>query len=138
MKAVVIGAGVGGLATAIRLATAGHQVELIERNPVVGGKLATLEEGGYSFELGPTLLTLPHVFDELFRLAGTSLADELELVRLDPQIRYRWSNGTTLDVPDDPGAFPAESFTGKVQSLPSREDIKLPIQEQLIVELYSR
>lgn len=107
MKAVVIGAGVGGLATAIRLATAGHQVEVIERNPVVGGKLATLEEGGYSFELGPTLLTLPHVFDELFRLAGTSLADELELVRLDPQIRYRWPNGTTLDVPDDPAAFPA-------------------------------
>ncbi len=105
MKAIVIGAGIAGLASAIRLAVAGHQVELIERNPIVGGKLATLEEGGYSFELGPTLLTLPHVFDELFQLAGTTLADEVELVRLDPQIRYRWPNGSTLDVPDDPAAF---------------------------------
>jgi phytoene desaturase len=107
VKAIVVGAGVGGLAAAIRLATAGHQVEVIERNPIVGGKLATLEEGGYSFELGPTLLTLPHIFDELFRLAGTTLADEVELARLDPQIRYRWPNGSTLDVPDDPAAFPA-------------------------------
>ena len=113
MKAIVIGAGVGGLATAIRLAAAGHQVEVLERNPVVGGKLATLEEAGYSFELGPTLLTLPHIFDELFKLVGTTLADEVELVRLDPQIRYRWPNGSTLDVPDDPAAFRAvlDSFS---------------------------
>ena len=105
MKVIVVGAGVGGLAAAIRLAAAGHQVEVLERNPIVGGKLATLEEGGYSFELGPTLLTLPHIFDELFQLAGTNLADEVELVRLDPQIRYRWPNGSMLDVPDDSRAF---------------------------------
>ena len=107
MKVIVIGAGVGGLASAIRLAAAGHQVEVLERNSVVGGKLATLEEAGYSFELGPTLLTLPHLFDELFQLAGTTLADEVDLVRLDPQIRYRWPNGSTLDVPDDPAGFPS-------------------------------
>ncbi len=107
MKVIVIGAGVGGLAAAIRLAAAGHQVEVLERNPNVGGKLATLKEGGYSFELGPTLLTLPHIFDELFKLAGTTLADEVELVRLDPQIRYRWPNGSTLEVPDDPAALPS-------------------------------
>lgn len=107
MKVIVVGAGVGGLAAAIRLAAVGHHVEVLERNPMVGGKLATLQEGGYSFELGPTLLTLPHLFDELFQLAGTTLADQVELVRLDPQIRYRWSNGSTLDVPDDPAAFPA-------------------------------
>ena len=107
MKVIVIGAGVGGLAAAIRLAAAGHLVEVLERNPNVGGKLATLKEGGYSFELGPTLLTLPHIFDELFKLAGTTLADEVELVRLDPQIRYRWPNGSTLEVPDDPAALPS-------------------------------
>ena len=94
MKVIVVGAAVGGLAAGIRLGAAGHQVEVLERNPFVGGKLATLEEGGYSFELGPTRLTLPHVFDELFRLAGTTLADEVELVRLDPQIRYHWPNGS--------------------------------------------
>ena len=113
MKVVVVGAGVGGLASAIRLAAAGHQVEVLERNPIVGGKLATLEEAGYSFELGPTLLTLPGIFDELFRLAGAALADEVELVRLDPQIRYRWPNGSTLDIPDDPAAMSAalEAFS---------------------------
>jgi phytoene desaturase len=105
VKAVVVGSGVGGLAVAIRLAVAGHQVEVLERNPIVGGKLATLEEDGYSFELGPTLLTLPHIFDELFALAGTTLADEVDLIRLDPQVRYRWPNGSTLDIPDDPAAL---------------------------------
>ena len=104
MRALVVGAGVGGLAAAIRLATAGHDVVVLERSPMVGGKVATLEEGGYTFDLGPTLLTLPAVFDELFQLAGTTLADEVELVRLDPQVRYRWPNGSTLDIPDDPAA----------------------------------
>ena len=102
MRVIVIGAGVGGLCAAIRLAADGHDVSILERNPVTGGKLATLAEAGYTFDLGPTLLTLPHVLDEVFRLAGTTLADEVELVRLDPQFRYRWPNGSTLNVPDDP------------------------------------
>lgn len=102
MKAIVVGAGVGGLTAAIRLAGADHHVVVLERNPVVGGKVADLDEAGYRFDLGPTLLTLPDVFDEVFRLAGRSLADEVDLVRLDPQIRYRWPNGSSLDVADDP------------------------------------
>ncbi|MDJ0769661.1 MAG: phytoene desaturase family protein [Ilumatobacter sp.] len=104
MKIVIIGAGIGGLATSIRLAAAGHHVVVLERNPMVGGKFATLEEGGFTFDLGPSLLTLPHVFDELFQLAGTTLADEVELVRLDPQFSYRWPNGSTLEIPDDRAA----------------------------------
>lgn len=107
MRAIVIGAGIGGLCAAIRLAASGHDVSVLERNPTVGGKLATLEEGGYTFDLGPTLLTLPHVFDEVFRLAGSTLDDEVDLVRLDPQFRYRWPNGSTLDVPDDAAATPS-------------------------------
>ena len=107
MRVIVIGAGVGGLCAAIRLATAGHDVSILERNPVTGGKLATLTEAGYTFDLGPTLLTLPHVLDEVFRLAGSTLDDEVELVRLDPQFHYRWANGSTLDVPDDPTATPS-------------------------------
>jgi phytoene desaturase len=107
VRAIVVGAGVGGLAASIRLAAAGHDVTVLERNPMVGGKLATLQEAGYTFDLGPTLLTLPQVFDELFQLAGTTLADEVELVRLDPQFRYRWPSGSTLEVPDDSAALPA-------------------------------
>jgi phytoene desaturase len=107
MRAAVIGGGVGGLCTAIRLAAASHEVTLYERNPVVGGKLAGLAEGGYTFDVGPTLLTMPHLFDEVLRLGGSSLADHVDLVRLDPQCRYRWPNGSTLDVHDDAGATTA-------------------------------
>lgn len=101
MRVVVIGAGVGGLCAAIRLRTAGHDVTVFERNPVVGGKLASLSEDGYTFDLGPTLFTMPHLYDDVFRLAGSSLAAQVEMTRLDPQFRYRWSDGSSLDVPDD-------------------------------------
>ncbi len=99
---VVIGGGVGGLTCAIRLRAAGHPVTVVERNDVVGGKLALYERDGFSFDIGPSLVTLPHVFDEVFRVAGTSLEEQVDMVRLDPQFRYSWRDGTTLDVADDP------------------------------------
>jgi len=103
---VIVGGGVGGLATAIRLGAAGRRVVLCERHPHVGGKLTTRERDGYRFDVGPSLLTIPEVFDELLRCAGTTLGDELDLVRLDPQFRYHWPDGSSLVVPDDPGATP--------------------------------
>ena len=110
-RTVVIGAGVGGLATAIRLRAAGHDVSVLERRHVVGGKLATLERDGYTFDIGPSLITLPHVFDDVFRAAGTTLADEIDLVRLDPQFHYHWRDGSTLIVHDDADAT-AAAFDG--------------------------
>jgi phytoene desaturase len=101
-EVLVVGAGVGGLAAAIRLRAAGHSVEVLERNDEVGGKLATRHIDGYTFETGPSLLTLPRVFDELLAVAGTSLADEVDLVRLDPVCRYRFPDGSTFDVAADP------------------------------------
>jgi phytoene desaturase len=101
MKVVIVGGGVGGLAAAIRLRASGHGVTILERNDVVGGKLATFERDGFTFDLGPSLLTLPHVFDEVFRTAGTTLDEQLELVRLDPQFRYSWRDGARLVVHDD-------------------------------------
>ena len=62
---VIVGAGVGGLSVAIRLAAGGRHVVVLERNDVTGGKLATVRRGGATFDVGPSLLTLPHVFDEL-------------------------------------------------------------------------
>jgi phytoene desaturase len=96
----VAGGGVGGLATAIRLRALGHPVALFERRDVVGGKLAVDRHDGYSFDVGPSLVTLPHVFDEVFRTAGTTLDEQLELVRLDPQFAYHWADGSSLVVPD--------------------------------------
>lgn len=100
MNVVVVGGGVGGLCVAIRLAAAGHRVVLFERRPVIGGKLAQHIEDGYTFDVGPTLLTMPQLLDDVFRVAGTSLAAEVELVRLDPQIVHRWPDGSRLAVPD--------------------------------------
>ncbi len=111
-SAVVIGGGVGGLTAAIRLRVAGHHVTVVERNHAVGGKLAVFERDGFLFDVGPSLVTLPHVFDEVFRLAGTSLDEQVTMVRLDPQFRYSWRDGSRLAVPDDPDATAAafESF----------------------------
>ncbi len=106
-RVVVVGGGVGGLAGAIRLRSEGHDVVLLERNDVVGGKLASYERDGYTFDVGPSLLTLPHVFDELFRLAGTTLDEQLDLRRLDPQFRYHWRDGSSLAVHDDAEATAA-------------------------------
>jgi phytoene desaturase len=107
-RVVVVGGGVGGMAAAIRLAGAGHEVTVLERNAELGGKLAVHVDRGYTFDVGPSLVTLPHVYDDTFRCAGTTLAEQVELVRLDPQFRYHWPDGSTLTVPDDPAALGAE------------------------------
>ncbi len=101
-QVVVVGGGVGGLAASIRLAAQGHDVTVFERNLTVGGKVATFERDGYTFDVGPSLVTLPHVLDELFRTAGTSLDEQVDLIRLDPQFRYHWRDGARLTVGDDP------------------------------------
>ena len=114
MKAIVVGGGVGGLCTAIRLGAAGHDVTVFERNEQIGGKLAVFERDGFTFDIGPSLLTLPQVFDDVFQLAGTSLADQLNLVRLDPQFRYFWRDGARLVVHDgnDATAAAFDAFAG--------------------------
>jgi phytoene desaturase len=103
-SAIVIGGGVGGLATAIRLASAGHDVQLFERSANVGGKLGRHEAEGFTWETGPSLLTLPDVFDELLALAGTSLAEACRPVRLDVTCRYHFADGSTFATRDDPAA----------------------------------
>jgi phytoene desaturase len=105
-RVVVVGAGVGGLACALRLAVDGHEVSVYEQSDVVGGKLARYERstpaGTFRFDTGPGLLTLPMVFADLFTASGSALADELDLVRLDPVARHLFPDGTVLDTTDDP------------------------------------
>jgi phytoene desaturase len=104
-RVVVIGAGVGGLAAAIRLAAAGHAVTLCEQATEVGGKLGVLERptpaGTFRFDTGPSLLTMPQVFAELFAATGEPLESVLDLRRVDPLARYRFADGTRLDATTD-------------------------------------
>ncbi|HEY0816296.1 MAG TPA: phytoene desaturase family protein [Pseudonocardia sp.] len=100
----MIGAGVGGLATAARLAALGHRVQVHERAPTHGGKLGTFTRDGFTFDTGPSLLTLPHVLSELFE--DTGAAADLELVPVDPACSYRFADGVRLDLPYDTAAVP--------------------------------
>ena len=94
---VIVGAGPGGLAAAILLAGAGIRVRIIERLPIVGGRTSTIEADGFRFDLGPTFFLYPRVLDEIMRVAGTTLAREVELVRLDPQYRLIFGAGGGID-----------------------------------------
>jgi phytoene desaturase len=94
---IVIGGGLGGLAAAIRLAARGRRVVLLEKNERVGGKLNLIAEEGYTFDTGPSLLTMPWVLRELFATAGRRLEDELTLLSIEPTCRYRWPDNTRFD-----------------------------------------
>ena len=94
---IVVGAGPGGLAASILLAAAGRRVRVLERLPIVGGRTSTISAEGFKFDLGPTFFLYPRVLDEILRTAGTSLAEEVELVRLDPQYRLLFGSGGQLD-----------------------------------------
>ncbi|TNC48491.1 phytoene desaturase [Rubellimicrobium rubrum] len=98
----IIGGGLGGLAAACTLAARGHKVTLFEKNAWLGGKAAVLEEQGFRFDMGPTILTMPRVLERIFAEAGRNLSDYLDLVRLDPQWRCFYDDGTVLDLRNDP------------------------------------
>ncbi len=98
-RVVVVGAGMGGMAAAARLAAAGHRVTVLEQADTHGGKLGTLRRDGYTFDTGPSLLTLPHVYRELFAATGTPLDDLVDVVPVDPTCHYRFADGTELDLP---------------------------------------
>ena len=101
----VVGAGLAGLASACVLAARGHKVILFDKNPWLGGKAAQLNEAGFRFDMGPTILTVPHVLERVFNEAGRRMSDYLDLVRLDPQWRCFFADGTTLDLTGDVSAM---------------------------------
>ncbi|MCB8949867.1 MAG: phytoene desaturase [Ardenticatenaceae bacterium] len=102
---LIIGAGIGGLSTAIRLAAAGQRVTIYEKNPQVGGKMGQIEADGFRWDIGPSVITMRHVFEELFTSAGRRLEDYLTLEPVDPLTRYFYPNGTVLDAKENPEAM---------------------------------
>ena len=105
---VVIGGGVGSMATAIRLAARGHRVQLFERRHELGGKLTEARRDGFTFGLGQSLLTLPELFGALAAEAGRKLDELITLTEVDPVCRYRFADGSVLDARGGPGEMAAQ------------------------------
>ena len=100
-RIIVIGAGMGGLAAAIRLAASGHSVTVVESAAAAGGKARTLPSDAGPVDCGPTVLTLRDVFDDLFALAGERLENHAKLVPQPVLARHWWPDGTRLDLTTD-------------------------------------
>jgi phytoene desaturase len=107
-RIVVVGAGLGGLSAALRLAGAGRHVTLLERSAVPGGRAGVLEIGGYTFDTGPTVLTLPHLVADCLACVDEDIGDWLELRRLDPAYRACFADGSRIDVHADVDAMTDE------------------------------
>ncbi len=105
---LIIGAGIGGLSTAIRLAAAGQRVTIYEKNPQVGGKMGQVRADGFRWDIGPSVITMRHVFEALFASAGRRLEDYLTLEPVDPLTRYFYPNGAILDAKADPEQMTAQ------------------------------
>jgi phytoene desaturase len=97
-RAIVIGAGLGGLATAIRLGHAGYQVTVLERHAVPGGRAGLWESQGFRFDTGPSLVLMVDYWHQLFRDVGQRLEDYVTLVQLDPNYRIHYHDGSTLEI----------------------------------------
>lgn len=96
-KVVIVGAGPGGLASAMQLAKAGADVTILEKQDWVGGRTATFDQDGFKFDIGPTFFLYPRVLQEIFASVGFDLMDEIPMRRLDPQYRVSFGAGGRLD-----------------------------------------
>jgi len=108
-KVIIIGAGLGGLSAAISLQQAGYTVEVFEKNARIGGKLNVLTERGFTFDLGPSILTLPHIFERLFERSGRKMSDYFSIRALRPHWRNFFEDGVTLDLYPEPDKMAAEA-----------------------------
>ena len=96
-QAVVVGAGFGGIAAALRLRAKGYAVTVIDRCEAIGGRAQVFERNGFRHDAGPTVITAPFLFEELFTLFGEKLSDHIQLVPLTPWYRFYFSDGDTFD-----------------------------------------
>ncbi|MDC1068861.1 phytoene desaturase family protein [Candidatus Kapabacteria bacterium] len=95
-KVIIIGSGIGGLSASIYLANAGFKVQVFEKNEKAGGKVNSLQLGDYSFDMGPSLITMPFVFENLFKSVGEDIGDYLQFQKLDTICKYFWEDGISI------------------------------------------
>jgi phytoene desaturase len=109
MRIVIVGAGLGGLAAALRLQGEGHDVVVLEQRPAPGGRAYRLRDAGFTWDMGPSLITMPWVLEEAFAAGGLDLHAEVALRRLDPFYRIRWAGEEEhLDFTGDAARMKAE------------------------------
>ena len=106
--ALVIGSGFGGLAAAVRLAAKGWRVQVLEKLDVPGGRARVHHVDGYTFDAGPTIITVPFLLEELWALAGRKLTDDVDLRLIDPFYRVRFADGDHFDYSGDPERMRSE------------------------------
>ena len=106
--AIVIGSGFGGLAAAIRLGARGYRVTLLERLTELGGRASVYRQDGYTFDAGPTIVTAPFLFEELWQLGGRRLADDVTLTPVAPFYRIRFDDWENFDYSGDAAHMRAE------------------------------
>lgn len=107
-KVAIIGSGFGGLSLAIRLQSKGYKVTIFEKQEKVGGHAYQLKKNGYTFDLGPSLITAPSIIRSIFDAAGEKMEDHLDLMRLDPFYRIYFADGTYFDYSGDPEKMKSE------------------------------
>lgn len=107
-KVIIVGAGIAGIASAIRLAVKGYEVEVLESNSYPGGKLSEFQINSYRFDAGPSLFTMPQYVDELFKLAGKMPSKYFEYQKLEEVCRYFWEDQTRLTAYADVEKFASE------------------------------
>ena len=117
--AVVIGAGIGGIATAARLAKNGYEVTVLEKNETPGGRCNQIVRDGHRFDIGPTLFLMPEVWEETFASLGEKMSDHLDLRRIDPTYKVHFEDGLELELTSDIGKMQTQlekvektAFTG--------------------------
>ncbi|MCE9645038.1 MAG: phytoene desaturase [Chloroflexi bacterium] len=117
--ALIIGAGIGGIATAARLAKNGYDVTVLEKNDTPGGRCNQIIKDGHRFDIGPTLFLMPEVWEETFASLGEKMSDHIDLRRIDPTYKVRFDDGLQLELTSDIGKMQSQlekvektAFTG--------------------------
>ena len=96
-KIIIIGSGFGGMASALRMRAKGFDVTLVEKHPDLGGRARVFKRGEFTYDGGPTVITAPYLFDELFLLFNKKISDYVKIVPLDLWYRFVFSDGETFD-----------------------------------------